>query len=200
MRESETPEWPRQSNGIGGDARPWELPRSRLSSVEAGEVSVTGPVLRMPVRMRWAARWREVVRATNAGLGINPAPRWSWVPLASFAFFAVVAVIGLVRTFGQSEGKASAETAQLVNAAQEIRDGMVTMRGELMGEVSAIRGTVSAQQRQLDKLDSDIRAQLQLKDKEIARLEMEVATAMAYAQSADKNIARLQERVGRNGG
>lgn len=186
--------------GAGLDTvTPWTttLP-SRTRVADAGEVESS--VLKLPAHSRVAAKWRSMVRETASAFKVQPASRFSWVPLVALALTALLAIAGFARSFWVTEGRTGSEADQLLKAAQEIRDGMVTMRGELMGEVSAIRGTVTAQQRQLDKLDADVHAQLEQKDKDITRLESQVREAMAYAQSADKNIARLQERVAKNGG
>jgi hypothetical protein len=204
MRDWTTPREPNgaASHGEQGAREEWTTTRPPVPRLLAGEVDAApmDAVRMMPAGTRFAAWWREAMRQTAKAFGVSTEGRVRWVPWIGLGLTFLLALAGFGRTFWQTEGRVDSQAQQLLTAAGEIRESMVAMRGELMGEVSAIRGSVSQQQRQLDKLDADVRAQLEQKDKDIARLEAQVQTAMAYAQSADKNIARLQERLSKNGG
>jgi hypothetical protein len=115
-------------------------------------------------------------------------------------YTVLIGTLSFVRTLGRGEGVQEVTNKQVVASVDALSSVVSAMRGELLGEVAQIRGSVGAQQRQVDRLEAEMHAAMEAKDREITRLEGQVQTALAYAQSADKNIARLQERMARNGG
>lgn len=126
-------------------------------------------ILPVPVSMRFHWWIRQMVKETARQLGANPGSRLAWVPVAALTLTLLLSIVNFARSFGQSEG----QTREVVNAANAIRQSMVDMRTELMGEVSAIRGMVATTQTdmaraqaQIDSIREENRRLLQLLDVE----------------------------------
>lgn len=139
----------------------WSAPRPAQPPIVAGEVSMP-PVLRMPLRRRFAAGWSEMVRQTAERFRVNPEGRLKWVPLIGLCLTFLLAAGSAVMAYGVWHGRVeqreqsarenhdavtalvSGSELRLTKAADELKATAREMRAELMGKIEAIDGKVDA--------------------------------------------------------